>query len=452
VSTVEPNSDAKRQLASYAACIFERDDIVNLRFIHHGTDHVPNFFSSAGDLSGQRANLCADHNRRGYSIYIGANPRKRTGGTKGEDVALARCLFAEWDGVSVDDARRRWQAIGLPKPTLLLFSGAGPHAYWRLTVPITDLNAWSNLQKRLLTALGSDNIHDAPRVMRLPGFINQKPDRGQTVELLDCAPDRRYCLADLAAALPELNRDDGFTDSEELPDIQKWEFEESGKKTGLRPGEDFDQRGDVGEVLRRNGWSLVRTKSDATQHWRRPGKSYGVSASLLGKAFYCFTTSTKIPAEKGHSPFAVLAYLEHDGDFSAAAKALAKAGWGNSATSNAQSASHKSNGKVKGSDSGQLATPIIVNLSTVTPEPVRWLWPGRIALGKLTILCGEPGLGKSFTTLDITSKLVPLLRLLDELLAASGNPLSTDARPPLERLGGTGGQAGSLARSILSRG
>jgi putative DNA primase/helicase len=31
----------------------------------------------------------------------------------------------------------------------------------------------------------------------------------------------------------------------------------------------------------------------------------------------------------------------------------------------------------------------------VAPQPVEWLWPGRIALGKLTLIAGEAGLGKS---------------------------------------------------------
>jgi AAA domain-containing protein len=37
-------------------------------------------------------------------------------------------------------------------------------------------------------------------------------------------------------------------------------------------------------------------------------------------------------------------------------------------------------------------------------EPVRWLWPGRIPLGKLTILDGDPGLGKSLITLDLIAR------------------------------------------------
>ena len=49
------------------------------------------------------------------------------------------------------------------------------------------------------------------------------------------------------------------------------------------------------------------------------------------------------------------------------------------------------------------------------------------------------------------AKLVPLLRLLDELLAGTGGAAPADGRVSLERLTTGGGQAGRLARSILSR-
>ncbi|MCC7146263.1 MAG: AAA family ATPase [Phycisphaeraceae bacterium] len=50
------------------------------------------------------------------------------------------------------------------------------------------------------------------------------------------------------------------------------------------------------------------------------------------------------------------------------------------------------------------AGPILLNLADIEAQPVRWLWPGRIALGKVTIFAGDPGLGKSFVTLDIASR------------------------------------------------
>ena len=48
--------------------------------------------------------------------------------------------------------------------------------------------------------------------------------------------------------------------------------------------------------------------------------------------------------------------------------------------------------------------PVLVPLAQVQPESVAWLWPGRIALGKLTLIAGDPGLGKSFTTLDVAAR------------------------------------------------
>ena len=50
------------------------------------------------------------------------------------------------------------------------------------------------------------------------------------------------------------------------------------------------------------------------------------------------------------------------------------------------------------------------------------------------------------------AKLVPLLRLLDETLAAAGAAPPAEARAALDRFAATGGQAGRLARSVLSRG
>ena len=41
--------------------------------------------------------------------------------------------------------------------------------------------------------------------------------------------------------------------------------------------------------------------------------------------------------------------------------------------------------------------------SDVTAKPIRWLWPGRIACGKLTVIAGDPGLGKSQLTASLAA-------------------------------------------------
>jgi hypothetical protein len=43
-------------------------------------------------------------------------------------------------------------------------------------------------------------------------------------------------------------------------------------------------------------------------------------------------------------------------------------------------------------------------LSDVTPEEIAWLWPGRLPRGKLVLVDGDPGLGKSVVTLDLAAR------------------------------------------------
>ncbi len=44
---------------------------------------------------------------------------------------------------------------------------------------------------------------------------------------------------------------------------------------------------------------------------------------------------------------------------------------------------------------------IIRCASEIAPEPILWLWPGRVAIGKQTLIAGEPGLGKSQLSIGI---------------------------------------------------
>jgi RecA-family ATPase len=47
---------------------------------------------------------------------------------------------------------------------------------------------------------------------------------------------------------------------------------------------------------------------------------------------------------------------------------------------------------------------VIRPMTHYTPEPIRWLEEGRIAMGKLTLIAGDPGLGKSFMTLELAAR------------------------------------------------
>lgn len=101
----------------------------------------------------------------------------------------------------------------------------------------------------------------------------------------------------------------------------------AGNCDSLRPGDDFNERGDVREILRRHGWTMV--KPGANEYWRRPGKADGWSATLKDRVLYVFSANA-VPFEsnRAYAPFAVFSLLEHGGDYEAAAKSLRTGGFG----------------------------------------------------------------------------------------------------------------------------
>lgn len=124
-----------------------------------------------------------------------------------------------------------------------------------------------------------------------------------------------------------LNTARGFS---KMPPEQAKPLAAPRKLTGeMRPGDDFNARGDVAALLERHGW----VKDHDDEHgslWRRPGKEAGWSARLFADGHFWPFSTNAAPFEDGHSydPFAVFAQLEHDGDLSAAAKALAAQHYG----------------------------------------------------------------------------------------------------------------------------
>jgi hypothetical protein len=94
-----------------------------------------------------------------------------------------------------------------------------------------------------------------------------------------------------------------------------------------RPGDDYNGRGDVRELLCRHGWQLVREGEN--EYWRRPGKEQGWSATLRNGVLYVFSSNAApFEPDRAYAPFTVFTLLEHGGDFGAAAAALRAAGYG----------------------------------------------------------------------------------------------------------------------------
>ena len=97
-----------------------------------------------------------------------------------------------------------------------------------------------------------------------------------------------------------------------------------------RPGDEFNERINFGEMLTYYGWKLLRTLMDGTQYWQRPGKDGDQhSATLKDGIFYVFS-SNAAPFEpnKGYTAFSAFVLLRHNGDFGKAAADLLAQGFG----------------------------------------------------------------------------------------------------------------------------
>lgn len=112
----------------------------------------------------------------------------------------------------------------------------------------------------------------------------------------------------------------------------------SASEGGLKPGDDYEQKTDWADILTPHGWTLHSTLTSGERFWTRPGKHPrdGHSAST-GHAddrdrLYVFSSSVPdFPVEEPITKFRAYSILNHAGDDTAAARALAAAGFGEKA-------------------------------------------------------------------------------------------------------------------------
>jgi hypothetical protein len=166
----------------------------------------------------------------------------------------------------------------------------------------------------------------------------------------------------------------------------------------LLPGADYDTRGDVRAILQKHRWTAKGTGQDGRERWQRPGKNGNNHSATLtdGKIFYPFSSNAApFESQKSYSPFAVYATLEHGGDFSAAAKALAAEGYGTSQTERANT-----------SAGGR--KPRFLNGRAMEKEfgkKVEMLWRDGIPKGNPCIFAGPPGIGKTSNVAQISKEI-----------------------------------------------
>lgn len=117
--------------------------------------------------------------------------RYRRGGKS--DVVALPALFADIDRHSLDTlAGLRGFSL---KPSCIVDSGGGLHAYWWLDPPTTELDRAGRILKVLADELQSDSLSVA-QSLRLPGSINTKSGRNNAPCYIVDLTDRAYMLND----------------------------------------------------------------------------------------------------------------------------------------------------------------------------------------------------------------------------------------------------------------
>jgi hypothetical protein len=113
------------------------------------------------------------YNKNGANVYFGVLPRLREAGDASA-VGEGSVLWVDIDSkeAKVNEDCRRLTAAGL-NPSILLDSGHGWHLYFLLREPIPHERA-AAIMNELARVVGGDKVSDAPRIMRLPDFLNVK--------------------------------------------------------------------------------------------------------------------------------------------------------------------------------------------------------------------------------------------------------------------------------------
>jgi hypothetical protein len=164
------------------------------------------------------------------------------------------------------------------------------------------------------------------------GFVVTAPSCGSTHP----SGQPWIVVAGSAATIPSITMEERdalhsiFRALDEMPTKETITQTIAKESTGDKPGDDFNAKATWQEILEPRGWKIVYTSQGVT-YWRRPGKDTGISATTGrndGDNLFVFTTSTTFEAEKPYSKFAAIAHLDHNGDFSQAARALRSQGFG----------------------------------------------------------------------------------------------------------------------------
>ena len=114
--------------------------------------------------------------RKDQNIYFGVCPRQDTRGYK-KDIAYAGCAWADLDAKVIGSKKEAYERVwngDFARPTFLVDSGNGYHAYWCFIKPCFDLEGVEAVNLYIADKVGADHCFNINRLLRVPGTVNCK--------------------------------------------------------------------------------------------------------------------------------------------------------------------------------------------------------------------------------------------------------------------------------------
>ena len=411
------------------------DEFTSLLYIHPGDGTPHTAVMAPADAVAAAAQLpdTAD-------VYFGVNPvagPARTNAGKGREADVTRlaALFCDLDvkpGAcpSVDVAKAIVAELGIivgTRPSAVVYSGGGVHAYWPIldghdtTTARAILKRWYRLVAAVAEKLGAgvDNVYNLDRVLRLPGTFNHKTGtpRPVTAEEGNGGPLE---LAEVAERLDEVGifeipEDTAEVDHTEVSTPAEWLWAEStcGYVVAMVDGfaTDSPKKGKgrslwlIGAKVRLNCAKRLGCITEADYRRAEANLTRRFAEVLADPAF--------------DTPRAVKKYEHRDTMRHGVKRAAAKTAEQCRAELGGHTHPEDAVTKVgpdefahNGGDSGVAAAESppsrvarVQWAGGIRPERQVWLWDNRIPVGTVSALAGRGGCGKTTYALHLAALL-----------------------------------------------
>lgn len=162
-----------------------------------------------------------------------------------------------------------------------------------------------------------------------------------------------------------------------------------------RPGDWYKEKGPhLLDLLEKHGWKecgRAGSRIAVVRPGKSPGKGLSGTVTADGECFWCFSSSTNFQADHAYDKFSALTVLEFQNDFHAAANHIRRDLMPQ--TSIGQQTHTQLKAEIASVE--ERRTTRWVTADMLQPEDVDWILEPYIPNREITMLVGDPGVGKS---------------------------------------------------------